>query len=79
MHTQGECRWQIIYRDVFLQSNALRTEVIKPKKERCRLKQEPRFKRFDPTGARWFFSGGCPLHFGPCYNDCPDDKNDYNS
>jgi len=79
MHTQGkDCRWQVVYKDSFLQSNALRTEVIRPKAERCRLKQDNQMlKKHDPTGALWFFSGGCPLHFGACYNDCPEDKNDY--
>ena len=72
------CRFVVSYTDDFLQSNALRCEVITPKPLRCRLKQPERLKAFDPTGFRWYASGGDPLHFGECtYPKCPGDRYDH--
>jgi len=39
------------------------------------LRQPERFRRFDPSGTRWLFSGGTPLHFKDCdsanRSECP--------
>lgn len=65
-----ECPHLAIWINDHLQSNALRVESVLPEKNRCMLRQPERLKRFDPSGTRWLFSGGSPLHFGEC--DCDD-------
>lgn len=38
---------------------------------RCRQKPPSSWAGCDPNGARWLLSGGSPLVFGECDNNCP--------
>lgn len=38
---------------------------------RCRMKPPHSWEGHDPNGARWLLSGGDPLVFGECNNECP--------
>jgi hypothetical protein len=67
-----KCGYRYEYQNDFLQSNALRVEIVSPAKHRCSLRQPEHLKKHDPTGSRWILSGGSLLNFKQCiWPGCP--------